>query len=186
MVGRPIQLPVWLYRLQLLYMEICLEYEQDYTAALVCIRDMHDYADSRGDHPMCWIAKLQSARMAMVHGDDAVAKTFLTELAQTFKLPMTDREAQEQQLVVDAKNRVRPKGQEKIRWVQQLELLSSLPKHAVLSSLILLSLYLSHIGEPRAAKSTIKRAHELLDLETRTLGELEGFALVSLSDDSKR
>ena len=168
-------LMTWLYRFHLLYLRICQNYDQDYATTLSSLRDLLALTQTRKDTTLEWIVRLEMARISMLEGD-ALLSSLLSHLSESagFNLPMSNRDLEEQSSSEASTNNAESSRTEPLGIRTHLQL----TRTVVTQYLVLLGLWQAHIGELKAAKSTVKRVHAMLDEGGVEAGEQEGWIAV--------
>lgn len=183
-----IPFPLWHYRFLFTLVDICENYEKDYSATLAALQELLAFSSARGDDFMHWIVKLQMARIAILKGDEQSSASLVKALLQAtgYKLNLTNAELEEAE-----KQHLATPGQPKINPldafnVELTEATLRLPRPVIMQFVILLCIWQGHIGEMKAAKSNLKKVHALLDTPDSKPGELEGWIEVHFTLNDAR
>ncbi|CAD6586492.1 MAG: hypothetical protein CYPHOPRED_003557 [Cyphobasidiales sp. Tagirdzhanova-0007] len=115
------------------------------------------------------------ARISMLEGD-ALLSSLLSHLSESagFNLPMSNRDLEEQSSSEASTNNAESSRTEPLGIRTHLQL----TRTVVTQYLVLLGLWQAHIGELKAAKSTVKRVHAMLDEGGVEAGEQEGWIAI--------
>ena len=150
-------------------------------STLSSLRELLALTETRGDISLGWVVKLQMARIALLNGDGSLPGILLSQLSQSagLNLPMSNIELDEHQVSTAGKETAGPrsdqsKTEDDATWEQP-----KLARAVIAQFLVLLSIWLSDMGEMKVAKSTVKRAHAMLDEGKLEGGESEGWVKVS-------